>query len=144
MEEERKALAERFLRGVYGGDPTVVDDLAAEDVVSSYPVFERLFGTPCIRGRAALKEFATGFGQRWADGQITIHEAVAAGDSVVLVWEFRARRVAAASEEPPPTDQVHHWGGITFFRFNASGKIVLELGEESAPGPVARVAAGSA
>jgi hypothetical protein len=54
MEEERKTQAERFSRGIYGGDPSVVDDLAAKDLVASYPIFESLFGTPAIRGRAAL------------------------------------------------------------------------------------------
>ena len=139
MKEKRKALAERFLRGVYGGDPSVVDDLADDDIVSSYPIFERLFNTPVIRGREAVKRFATGFGNRWVDAQITIHEAVAEGDRVVFLWSFRARNVGSSQQDEPLTDQEHSWGGITLFRFNRSDKIVAEIGEESTPGPVGRV-----
>jgi hypothetical protein len=57
---ERVALAERFFRGVYACDPSVVDDLAGDDIVVSYPIFEKLFNTSAIRGREAVKDFATG------------------------------------------------------------------------------------
>jgi PBP1b-binding outer membrane lipoprotein LpoB len=39
-DSERKAVAERFFRGVYGGNPTVVDELAGPDIVVSYPIFQ--------------------------------------------------------------------------------------------------------
>jgi hypothetical protein len=108
---ERKLLAERFFRGVYGCEPAAVPELASDSVLISYPIFEELFNTPTIRGRENVEEFAVGFCSRWKDAQITIHEAIADGDQVVLVW--------------------------------SSGRIVVEIGEESEPGPVERVAAGS-
>jgi hypothetical protein len=123
---ERKALAERFFRGVYACDPSVVDDLAGDDIVVSYPIFEKLFNTSAIRGREAVKDFATG-------------EAVVEKDRVVLVWSFRARNVGSAQPDVAPTNQEHSWGGITLYRFDGEGKIVAEIGEESAPGPVERV-----
>lgn len=132
MEMEYKLLAERFFRGVYGGDPSVVDDLAGADVVISYPIFARLFNTPAIRGREAVKAFAVGFGTRWRDGQVTIHEAIEDKDRVVLLWSFRARRA--------DSDEQHSWGGISFFRFDETGKIIAEVGEESEPGLYARLA----
>jgi ketosteroid isomerase-like protein len=128
---DRAASAERFFRGVYACDPGAVADLAAEDVVISYPIFEKLFGTPAIRGREAVKEFAAGFCQRWADPHVTIHEAISEGDRVVLLWSFQARNVGSAQKDTPPTNQVHSWGGITLFRFDKDGKIVAEIGEET-------------
>lgn len=72
----RKASAERFFRGIYGGDPRVVDDLAADDIEISYPIFQAIFGKTSLRGRQEVRKFASGFGQRWADPEISINEAV--------------------------------------------------------------------
>jgi hypothetical protein len=141
VDSDRKALAERFFRGVYGGDPSVVDDLAGAEIVVSYPIFQEMFETPAIRGRAAVRDFASGFGQRWADASITFHEAVVEKDRVVLVWSFRARSVGSSQPNNPPSNEEHAWGGITLYRFDTNGKIVAEIGEESVPGPVARLAA---
>lgn len=135
---ERKALAETFFRGVFGGDPSVVDELSAEDVVVTYPVFADLFDTAVIRGRREVREFAKGFAQRWVDAEITIHESLAEADIVVLVWSFRARNVGSARTDGAPTGQVHSWGGITLYRFDDTGRIVAEIGEESSPGPFRR------
>jgi len=140
MEQDHKAVAEQFFRGVYGGDPSVVDELAAEEIVTTYPIFERLFGRPLIRGREAVKDFATGFGSRWSDAHITIHEAVEEGDRVVLLWSFRGRSSGSDDQERLSYGDVHSWGGITLFRFDGSGKIVAEIGEESSPGPAGRLA----
>lgn len=144
VKSDRKALVERFFRGVYGGDPTVVDELASDDIVISYPIFQKLFNKPAIRGREAVKQFAVGFGSRWKDTQVTIHEAVEEGDRVVLLWSFTGRNVATANDSMQPTNEFHSWGGITLYRFNEAGKIVAEIGEESEPGPHERVAAGDA
>jgi hypothetical protein len=138
MDIELKARAERFFRGVYGGDPSVVDDLAGDDIIVSYPVFERLFNTQAIRGQEAVKDFAAGFGKRWVDVQITIHETVVEDNKVILIWSFQGQNVGSAEEGKPPTNQKHSWGGITFYRFDGTGKIVAEIGEESAPGPIER------
>jgi len=135
---ERAAAAERFFRGVYACGPDAVAELAADDVVISYPIFQELFDKPAIEGRQAVIDFAAGFCKRWADAQITIHEAVTQGDRVVLVWSFQGRSVAQADGKPAD-NQVRSWGGITLFRFNGEGKIVAEIGEESAPGPVERL-----
>lgn len=137
-ESERKALAEAFFRGVFGGDPSVVDELSAEDVIVSYPIFAELFDIPAIRGRQQVREFSVGFAQRWADATITIHESLAEGDNVVLVWTFEARNVGLSPAGRPPTGQLHSWGGISLFRFDGFGRIVADIGEESTPGPFRR------
>ncbi len=133
---ERKAVAERFFRGVYGCEPSVVPELGGDDILISYPIFEDLFDTPAIRGRESVEQFATGFCSRWKDAEITIHEAIAEGDRVALLWSFQARNVASGERSS--------WGGITLLRFDGTGKIVAEIGEESEPGPVERLAAGGA
>jgi len=128
---DQKAIAERFLRGLYGCEPSVVSELAADSVAVSYPVFEELFHTPAIRGRANVEQFARGFCDRWKVAEITVHEALADHDRVVLVWSTRARNVASGEDRS--------WGGITLYRFDSAGRIAAETGEESSPGPVERL-----
>lgn len=137
-QESRKDLAERFLRGVYACGPSEVEELASDDIVLSYPVFETIFGTPALRGREAVLAFAARFCERWEDREITIHAAVEEGDSVVLIWSFRARSTAPESSEPASTNEMQSWGGITFYGFDSAGRISAEIGEESNPGPQGR------
>lgn len=137
---ERKAQAERFFRGVYGCSPSVVDELAADSVVMSYPIFAELYDTPAFRGQEAVRGFAERFCDRWNEARFTFHASLADGDNVVLVWSFRARFVGTESPGGPVPGEEQGWGGITLYRFDASGKIAAEIGEESTPGPMARVA----
>jgi len=138
MKANHKKIAEQFFRGIYNGDLAVVDKLASEDIISSYPIYERLFNTSVIRGREAIKEFSSGFSKRWTDQNIVIHETIAEGNRVVFLWSFQARNVVTDPQGTPPTNQVQSWGGLTLFRFDNSGKIVAEIGEESSPGPFVR------
>jgi len=139
MSSERKVIAERFMRGVYGGDPSVVDELAAADIVISYPIFQKIYDAPSIRGHEAVRNFVAHFASQWADCRLTIDEAVAEENSVVLVWSFSARNVGALDVDTPATQREHSWGGITLYRFNDEGKVAAEIGEESGPGPMARL-----
>ena len=66
------------------------------------------------------------------------------GNRVVLVWSFRARNVGSVRPGEPPIHREQSWGGITLIRFDNAGKIVAEIGEESAPGPEARLQGGTA
>jgi len=141
MASERKRLAERLFRGVYGGDPAVVDELAASDIVASYPVFARLFGVAAIRGVDAYRDHASNFKSNWAEAEIWVHESVEEGDQVVLVWSFQGRFTGRSVEGGPQQGQIYSWGGFTLFRFDADGSIVAEIGEESDPGPFARLKA---
>jgi len=136
---ERKTLAERFFRGIYGCNPGVVDDLAAEHIVISYPVFQTIFGRSALRGREAVKQLAEDFCQTWADPQLSIENAIAEGNNVVFLWSFRARNVGLLPGGAPATNSVHQWGGITLFSFDDDGKIIAEIGEESEPGPMQRI-----
>lgn len=136
---DRRVLAEKFLRGVYGGKPDVVDELAAEDILISYPIFQEIFGRPAIRGREAAMNFATSFSQRWVKPEITIHEAISEGQSVVLIWSISAVDAGAAVDGEAAGTSRQYWGGISVYRFDESGKIKVEFGEESTPGPGARL-----
>jgi hypothetical protein len=144
MAEPLRNLAERYIRAVYGGELLVVNELAGDEIIVSYPIFEQLFGTPVLRGRAAVAAFAKRFGAKWLEPQITIHESVAEGDRVVLVWSFRARDRDAIQPGESPADRKQAWGGITVLQFNSSGQVVKEIGEESAPGPFGRLQTGDA
>ena len=140
---ERKVQAENFFRGVYGCVPTTVDELAGDDIVLSYPIFAKLYTISAFRGREAVIGFAERFCSRWKEAQFTFHESLADGDNVVLVWSFRARFVGGESPGGPVPGEEQAWGSISLFQFDSSGRIVAEIGEESTPGPMARVAGRS-
>jgi len=133
-----RSTAEGFFRGVYGCDPALIDRNAADGVEVSYPIFESLFETPVIRGREAVKQFSEGFCSRWIDPEITVHEAVVQADRVVLLWECSATPAPAATGDARPGPR-ESWGGISFIRLDSAGKVIVEVGEESSPGPIARM-----
>lgn len=138
-ESKYKVNAERFIRGEYGCDPSVIDELTADSIKISYPIFEKLFGTPVIRGKDSAKQFITHFCDKWKETKLTIHNTVAEGNNVVFLWSFSARNVASGSPGEQPDSLVYNWGGITLIQFNNEGKIIAEIGEESTPGPLARI-----
>ena len=129
--EELKALAEKYFEGIYGCNPSVVDDLAADSIIISYPIFEKIFGAPVIRGKDSVKNFVEHFCGKWKDAQFTFHETIAEGNNVVIVWSSKARNASSKV--------VESWGGITLFKFNNQNQIAQEVGEESTPGPFARL-----
>lgn len=138
-ESSRKAAAERFLRGLYGGDESVVSELAAEHIVVSYPAFQDVLGKTAIRGLDAVREFSNRFSRRWENQQITVHEVIAEGDWVAIIWSFQAHDREPAGSDQPQDNENQSWGGITVYQFDTNGKIAVELGEESTPGPYARL-----
>lgn len=127
----RTGVAERWSRALYACDLDVVRELASPDVVVTYPIFEKLFGEKAFRGVDAVTRFSSGFCQRWAEPEFTVHRRLSDGDAVVLVWSFSARRTGAEGARTS-------WGGLSLFIFDEEGRILAEVGEESAPGPMAR------
>lgn len=134
-----KSLAMKWFEGVYGSNPSVVDELAAENVIVSYPIFQKLYGRPIVSGKEAVRDFAVGFGRSWVETEVTFHETVVQDNQVVLIWSFKGRNVGSPSEDIKPTNKIQSWGGITLIRFNPEGRIVAEIGEESEPGPIERL-----
>jgi len=132
-----RSSAEGFFRGVFACEPGGIERFAADTVILSYPIFETRFGTPSIRGRDGVRQFSSGFCQRWSDPVLTVYDAIQEGNRVVLVWGFEALSTQAPETEPAGTRT--GWGGISYFRFTDDGRVALEVGEESTPGPIARV-----
>ena len=128
-----KENAERYFQAVYEGDLPALNKLATDDIVISYPIFETIFGKRAIRGIDGVRAFSKHFSSKWVGREFAINEEIQQGDTVVLVWQFRAR------DSEAPTNKVRSWGGISVIHFNADGKVVSEVGEESSPGPVDRL-----
>jgi len=140
--ESHQAVAEGFFRGIYGCEPALIDTFGAENVVVSYPIFEALYQTPAIRGLEATRDLSSNFCRRWGDPEITFDQVIEQDFRVVLIWSFSAVDNAAS----PPSDGAprprESWGGISAFRIDDQGKVVEEVGEESSPGPAARLRNG--
>lgn len=141
MEDQNTENAVRFFHAVFGGRPSDIDELAGDDVVVTYPIFQRLLSKPTVRGREELIAFATRFSTTWTDARITVEETIAQGNSVVLMWTFTARNTGPGATGDPPSNKEASWGGLSLYRFDEHGKITTEIGEESFPGPAARLQA---
>ncbi len=140
--KQHKDLAVQFFRDVYGGESSKTDSMISDDIVVSYPIFEQIYGKKAIRGRKAFQNFTKHFAETWKDARITIHDTIAEGNQVVVLWSFSGRKVNAGPQLDSTSGQQQNWGGITLYRFNESGKITAEIGEESFPGPFERWASG--
>ena len=136
MYKTKTEIAEKYLRGLYKGELFLIDKLIADDIVLSYPIFKKLYGTSAIRGRNSVKKFSSNFNSRWSEQKLTIHESVEESNKVVLVWSFQGRFVKGEKENHDLS--IRSWGGITLVKFDNFNKIIAEIGEESDPGPFAR------
>lgn len=137
--EDQKTAAKRYFQGVYSGNTSVVDELASEGIAMSYPIFQTLFNKQVLIGKDAVKTFTERFGVKWKHPRITIHETIEGHNTVVLVWSFQAIDTFHDSASANDIDAEHRWGGISVIKFNSNGRIVSEFGEESEPGPIARI-----
>ena len=135
---QRKQLAEKYLRSVYGGEGTQLETFAHENIVVTYPAFEEILKVQAIKGRDEVKQFAIGFSKRWEGENIQINETIGEGDKVFLLWSFSAKKSNTLGIDSMDVDKVYSWGGISMIQFDEANKIVAEIGEESTPGPYAR------
>jgi hypothetical protein len=101
----------------------------------SYPIFSERLGAPALEGLSAVEDFAASFCQRWSEPTVTVHEVVEGDGRVVLIWSYSAINQAQTS----PGSIRSSWGGISVFYFDEVGRVLLEVGEESTPGPFARI-----
>ena len=127
--------AQAFFRAVYGCTGEPLDSLAHPEVRMSYPIFAERLGTAVLEGREAVERFSAGFCQRWSNPEVTVHEALSDSGHVVLVWSYTAIDAGAGAAG----DREVSWGGISVFEVDESGLVVAEYGEESTPGPIARL-----
>jgi len=127
--------AQQFFRAVYGCTGESLDSLAVPDVRMSYPIFAERLGTSVLEGREAVERFSAGFCQRWSSPEVTVHEVISDSGRVVLVWSYTAIRRGDGDADSLEVS----WGGISVLEVNDSDLIVAEYGEESTPGPMARM-----
>lgn len=80
MSEENIAASRRIVEEGFGaGNLDVVDEICTEDFVGHDPVSGD-------EGREALKQSMTGYRQAFPDLTLTVEDAFAAGDKVVVRW----------------------------------------------------------
>lgn len=129
-----KDIAAKWFNAVWGDDydPTIVDELAAPDVVMQYPLHGRLEGTDAIKGmlgrlRAAFPDLKFR----------TVGEVVAEGDYVFARWEGGGTHTGPAFSDlpagslPANSGKRIHFTGMTIFKI-VRGRILEEIGEEDA------------
>ena len=119
--EDNKAVAHRFGQVWSAGGMHIVDELAAPDLIVSYPIYPQP-----IRGagefKAKLAEFIAGL----PDVTVTVDDTIAEDDRVACRWTIRGTHKGPLFGYPP-TGRPVHISGYTFYRI-AGGKVVEETG----------------
>ena len=80
--EANKAVAHRFPEAFDAGDPTILDEVLAPDFV------DRAAGPGEPVDREGQMQVVAAFGRAFPDGQATVEDLVAEGNTVVLRWSF--------------------------------------------------------
>jgi steroid delta-isomerase-like uncharacterized protein len=117
--ELNKQNVQRFYDEVIGeGKVAAIDELMCSEFVHHG---DALF--PYIGGSEAIKQGVAGVKSAYPDGHTVIEDSVADGDVVVvrLTWHGTHLGPFLGKE---PTGKVHHWAGISTYRFNQEGKII--------------------
>jgi steroid delta-isomerase-like uncharacterized protein len=119
--EENKAIAHRFAQVWAAGGLHIVDELAAPEIVVSYP-------TPPepLRGQEAFKAFLTELIAGLPDASVTVDDMIAEGDKVACRWTMHGTHDGPLLGIPP-TGKSIQISGFTFYRI-ADGKVVEESG----------------
>lgn len=132
VEQNKETVKEWFQRYWVDQDPTVVDDLATDDIKFYYPLQGRQQGKQAVKD--IQRVFATAFPDLtfWVVGDL-----VAEGDYVTGRWEGKGTHTGPAFDHLPVGSLPEHSGkevrytGITIYRL-VDGKIAEEYGEEDA------------
>jgi predicted ester cyclase len=128
--EENKAIVGRWFTEFWGKDfnPAVIDELAAPDIR-----FEYSLHTP-LRGRDAVREFATAFRAAFPDlGFEGTADLIAEGDYVVGRWIGGGTQTGDAFDDlpigslPAGTGKAMRFTGVTILKVE-NGLITEELG----------------
>jgi predicted ester cyclase len=128
--EENKAIVGRWFTEFWGKDfnPAVIDELAAPDIR-----FEYSLHTP-LRGRDAVREFATAFRAAFPDlGFEGTADLIAEGDYVVGQWLGGGTQTGDAFDDlpigslPAGTGKAMRFTGVTILKVE-NGLIAEELG----------------
>ena len=125
--DENKRLVRRFTQVWTPGNLGLLDELAAPDIVLSYPALPEP-----VRGIENLRQFLTMFHAAFPDARYAVEEEVAEADKVVVRWRLSGTHRGDLLGIPPTGKSVA-WGGIAIFTV-ANGRVVSERGEEDALG----------
>ncbi len=133
MSEENKAIVTRWFTEYWAkGNPEIVDELGAEDLVFSYPMHGEL------RGREPVKKMLTDLVEAFPDLSFdVVGDLIAEGDYVVGRWEGGGTHTGPAFSDlpvgslPAATGRRIHFSGTTVYRIE-NGKVAEELGQEQA------------
>ncbi len=137
--EENKAIVRQLWEAVDRHDVSILDALAAPDVVVHFT------GMPEVRGREAWKQLAAAIFSAFPDLQETAEDVIAEGDRVAARVTWRGTHQGELMGIPPSGKQVTVTG-MRIFRL-AGGQVVEEwaiddmlglmqqLGVIPAPGP---------
>jgi predicted ester cyclase len=128
--EENKAIVGRWFTEFWGKDfnPAVIDELAAPDIRFEYSLHAPL------RGRDAVREFATAFRAAFPDlGFEGTADLIAEGDYVVGQWIGGGTQTGDAFDDlpigslPAGTGKAMRFTGVTILKVE-NGLIAEELG----------------
>jgi steroid delta-isomerase-like uncharacterized protein len=119
--EENKAIAQRFAQVWTAGCLHIVDELAAPDIVVSYPI-----PPEPLRGTEAFKGFLAGLMEGLPDAVVTVDDMIAEGDKVACRWTMRGTHKGPLFGFPATEKQVEILG-FTFYRI-AGGRVAEESG----------------
>jgi steroid delta-isomerase-like uncharacterized protein len=119
--EENKSIANRFAQVWTAGCLHIVDELAAPDIVVSYPI-----PPEPMRGPEQFKAFLNGLFAGLPDATVTVDEMLAEGDKVACRWTMHGTHNGVLFDIPP-TGRSVQISGFTFYRI-VNGKVVEETG----------------
>jgi len=114
-------IAHRFAQAWTAGCLDIIDELAAPDIVVSYPI-----PPEPIRGPEAFKAFLSELFVGLPDSTVTVDDTIAEGDKVACRWTMKGTHKGPLFGFAATNRQVQI-SGFTFYRI-VNGKVVEETG----------------
>jgi steroid delta-isomerase-like uncharacterized protein len=121
-EHDNKSLALRFLQAWTAGGESVVDELAAPDLIVNYSHFPEP-----IAGPADFKEMLGQIFESFPDMRIHADEVLVDGDRVMIRWTYTATHQHGEVFGVRPTGKPVRVSGITVYRI-VDGRVKSEEG----------------
>lgn len=122
MTSQTDAIARRFLQAWNAGGESIVDELAAPELVVSYTHFPEP-----LRGREAFKHALRQTHVYFPDLQITAEEVLTVGETAVVRWSYEATHQRGELFGVPAAGQRVEVHGITIYRVS-QGSVREERG----------------
>ncbi len=116
--EENKDLARRSWELVSQGNPDLLEEVYAADLVWHEPDQD-------VQGIEEAKQYFSRYLAAFPDLNTTVEDAMAEGEKVVTRWTLRGTHQGEIEEFGPPTGRQMELKGITIHRIE-DGKIVEE------------------